>query len=336
MTTEPLHPTRRTALAGLAGLAGGLVLGRPALAEIDEAAARKLKPGQYNWQPELQPSGPVSIIVSVKEQLLHVHRRGVRIAVSTVSTGKPGHDTPTGVFTILEKDKDHVSSIYDAEMPFMERLTWSGIALHAGNLPGYPASHGCVRMPLKFAELLYGVTKIGTPVVVATDFTTTQSVQNPNVAGTFYSAKNISGFSARERAYQAGEPEERPVTSVLVSRRDHQVMVLENGTIVAEGQATIDDPDKPFPSEVFVLSGAGEGGEGLSWDAIGYGEGGEEAVTVPDSATMDRIHGPANVAAAIRERLAPGMILLITDQPLSADTRSDTDFVVMTTDGEDK
>ncbi len=74
------------------------------------------------------------------------YRNGVRIAVSTCSTGKKGHETPTGVFTILEKDKDHHSSTYNnAPMPNMNRLTWSGVALHAGNLPGYPASHGCVR-----------------------------------------------------------------------------------------------------------------------------------------------------------------------------------------------
>ncbi|MCB1487212.1 MAG: L,D-transpeptidase family protein, partial [Bauldia sp.] len=135
MTFKPLFPTRRQALAGLAGLAGGALLARPGLAE-GQADERALKPGQFIWQPELQKRGAVSIIVSIGAQMMHVHRRGVRIAASTVSTGKSGHDTPTGVFTILQKDKDHVSNIYEgAEMPFMQRLTWSGIALHAGNLP---------------------------------------------------------------------------------------------------------------------------------------------------------------------------------------------------------
>ena len=86
--------------------------------------------------------------------------------VSTVSTGKKGHDTPTGVFTVLEKDKDHVSNIYDADMPFMNRLTWSGIALHAGKLPGYPASHGCVRLPVEIAPMIYKKVRIGTPVQI--------------------------------------------------------------------------------------------------------------------------------------------------------------------------
>jgi len=337
MTTEPLFPTRRTALAGLAGLAGGALLARPALAAVTDAAVRALRPGQFTWEPGLQTHGPISIIVSISAQLLHVHRSGTRIGVATVSTGKPGHDTPTGVFTILQKDKDHVSSIYEgAEMPFMQRLTWSGIALHAGNLPGYPASHGCVRMPLKFAELLYGATRIGTPVVVAAAFSAPQPVFNPNIVGELYSAKALQGLRSAERRYQSDEPATGPVTSVLVSRQDAKVMVLQNGEIVAEGTAKIDRPDEPFPSNVFVLSGAGTDAEGLRWEAIGYQQGEEAQVNVADAATMDRIHGPANVADAIRQRMAPGMLLVITDEPLSADTRSGTDFVVMTAEGEEK
>ena len=83
-----------------------------------------------------------------------MYRNGIRIARSSVSTGRPGHPTPTGVFDILEKEKDHVSTIYKgAEMPWMERLTWTGIAMHAGDLPGYPDSHGCVRLPLGIFQI---------------------------------------------------------------------------------------------------------------------------------------------------------------------------------------
>ncbi|MBK8750386.1 MAG: L,D-transpeptidase family protein [Candidatus Competibacteraceae bacterium] len=115
----------------------------------DVRDAATLKPGEFTWHPERAPSGPVVIIVSVPEQRAYVYRNGVRIGASTVSTGKPGHETPTRVFSILEKDQKHVSSTYQgAAMPYMERLTWDGIALHAGKLPGYPASHGCVRLPL--------------------------------------------------------------------------------------------------------------------------------------------------------------------------------------------
>ena len=108
------------------------------------------------------------MVVSLPEQRAYVYRNGVLIGASTVSTGKKGHETPTGVFTILQKHEDHYSNLYDnAPMPYMQRLTWSGVALHAGKLPGYPASHGCVRMPYEFARKLYAETKTGLTVVVS-------------------------------------------------------------------------------------------------------------------------------------------------------------------------
>ena len=104
----------------------------------------------------------MAIVVSLPDQLVYVYRDGIRIGVSTCATGRPGHETPTGVFTILQKDADHHSSLYnDAPMPFTERLTWSGVALHAGNLPGYPDSHSCVHLPLEFSKLLFHETQLG-------------------------------------------------------------------------------------------------------------------------------------------------------------------------------
>jgi lipoprotein-anchoring transpeptidase ErfK/SrfK len=104
-------------------------------------------------------------------QEIHVYRGGVRIGRASISSGKAGHDTPVGAFPILQKRKVHHSSLYDdAPMPFMQRLTWDGIALHAGRNPGYPASHGCIRLPREFAEALFDVTDHGQVVVVA-DYT---------------------------------------------------------------------------------------------------------------------------------------------------------------------
>jgi len=149
----PWHPARREVLAGAAGLGlGGALIG-PAGAVAREVLreAGTLRPGQFVWHPERSPDGPVAVIVSLPEQRVHVYRNGIRIGVSTCSTGREGHRTPTGVFTVLQKDRNHRSSTYNnAPMPNMNRLTWSGIALHAGQLPGYPASHGCVRLPLEF------------------------------------------------------------------------------------------------------------------------------------------------------------------------------------------
>jgi hypothetical protein len=127
-----------------------------------EEKAAALKPGDYLWNPERSPSGEVEMVVSIEDQKAYVFRANKLIAVTTVSTGKRGHRTPTGSFTILQKNRRHFSNLYNnAPMPNMQRLTWGGIALHAGALPGYPASHGCVRLPLEFSKVLFGVTKMG-------------------------------------------------------------------------------------------------------------------------------------------------------------------------------
>lgn len=130
-----------------------------------EADATALDPGQFVWHPEAAPAGAVEIVVSIPQQIAYVYRGGTLIGVSTVSTGRPGHRTPTGRFAILEKDRIHHSNRYNnAPMPFMQRLTMDGIALHAGELPGHPASHGCVRLPLAFARDLFAVTEVGARV----------------------------------------------------------------------------------------------------------------------------------------------------------------------------
>lgn|SRR5690606_11520679 len=130
--------------------------------------ATTLKPGDFDWRPEASPFGEMLLVVSLPHQLLHVYRGGLQIGRSTISTGRPGYETPTGVFTILQKEVEHRSNLYDdAPMPYMQRLTWDGVALHAGALPGYPASHGCIRLPPAFAKLLYGVTTNDTVVIVA-------------------------------------------------------------------------------------------------------------------------------------------------------------------------
>ena len=122
----------------------------------------QLKPGEYWWKPELSPSGPLMVLVSVPEQTMHVYRNGILIGRSTMSTGSKGHSTPGGVFSILGKSQEYYSKKYDnAPMPNMQRLTDTGICMHSGNLPGYPASHGCIRMPYDFSQLLFSATATG-------------------------------------------------------------------------------------------------------------------------------------------------------------------------------
>lgn len=125
-----------------------------------------LKPGQYEWQPELSVEGEVSINVDLSKQILEVWRGGVLIARSSVSSGR-GQSTPNGTFNILQKSVEHYSNIYKgAPMPYMQRLSWGGIAIHSGNLPGVPASHGCIRVPNAFAKKLFQITACGNTVSI--------------------------------------------------------------------------------------------------------------------------------------------------------------------------
>ena len=125
----------------------------------DRAGTTDLAVGESRWFSE-DVGSDVEIVVDLSEQMLFVYDGHELVAVSTVSTGKKGHETPTGSFEILQKREEHYSNLYDdAPMPFMQRLTWDGIALHAGAVKSQPASHGCVRLPLNFAEKLFGVTK---------------------------------------------------------------------------------------------------------------------------------------------------------------------------------
>jgi len=114
------------------------------------------------------PKGPLQVLVSLPAQTVRIYQNGQEIGSSNISTGKPGNETPAGVFTILQKKRWHNSNIYsNAPMPFMQRITWSGIALHQGVVPDYPASHGCIRLPKSFAQALFGLTNRGAQVVVA-------------------------------------------------------------------------------------------------------------------------------------------------------------------------
>jgi hypothetical protein len=114
--------------------------------------------------------GPLQIVVSIAGQHVTLYSNGVRVVQSSVSTGVAGHPTPMGVFSVIQKDRYHRSNIYsNAPMPFMQRITWSGIAMHEGPLPGRPASHGCIRLTHDFAARLWVTSKLGARVIVARD-----------------------------------------------------------------------------------------------------------------------------------------------------------------------
>ncbi|MFL0585301.1 MULTISPECIES: L,D-transpeptidase family protein [Sphingomonas] len=163
ITSMPaLAETSTSTATATAGSASHVTSSAVALVE----AAATLTPGKYLWENDVA-AGPVSILISIPDQKAYVYRGDALVAVSTVSTGKEGKETPVGVFTILQKKEMHRSNLYDnAPMPFMQRLTWDGIAIHAGKNPGFPASHGCIRVPASFAKKLFAATEMGATVEV--------------------------------------------------------------------------------------------------------------------------------------------------------------------------
>ncbi len=296
-----------------------------------------MEPGDFTWNPGRSPNGAVAIIVSLPDQRVHVYRGGVRIAVSTCSTGKKGHRTPTGVFTILQKDKHHHSSTYNnASMPNMNRLTWKGIALHAGKLPGYPASHGCIRLPVKFSELLFTVTHLGTPVILANGHSQPRQVVHPGMVLSDYAEHEFEELTGKHFKTAAAQriPQHESghiATSVLISSTSHEILVLENGRIVATGKVSIKSPSEPLGNHVFILEKPHGGRRGLAWHAIGHHPTLLSGFRHPEEDVIKRINADKSIVAAIQKRMHPGLLLVMSDMPLHENTRSAHNFVIATT-----
>jgi hypothetical protein len=332
--------TRRNALLGIA--AGSLLSAR-SVAAAGIATIKALKPGEFSWRPEISPRGPVVIVVSLPEQLVHVYRNGVTIGVSTCSTGKPGNRTPTGVFTILQKRAEHYSSTYNnAPMPNMQRLTWKGIALHAGNLPGYPASHGCIRLPIRFSELLFSVTQLGSSVIIADQETAYSSVVRPDLVLTndmAQAAQEAEAKSVRSGKSPANKPSAEPgaakVMSVLVSAADRKAYLIVDGRLTFETPISVVDPDKPVGTHLFSLIGPSADGHSLKWSAFGLGGHPEDGVVVDlwSSSVLARIDYLDGAGVRrVAQTLHPGTTMVITDLAASPETRTAPDFTVITED----
>jgi hypothetical protein len=325
---------RRVVLAGFAGALGGLFVpgfGRAQTVESIEDMA----PGEYTWHPERQANGQVAVVVSIPQQRVHVYRNGIRIGVSTCSTGKPGHETPTGVFVVLQKDKHHHSSTYNnAPMPNMNRLTWSGIALHAGQLPGYPASHGCVRLPMEFSADLFGVTHLGTPVIISGAASDPFELTHPGlVLGGYVDsefARVEAGLKGKEAPPDWKEAQQTALTTLIVSSSDRKAMLLINETLILEGPVTIRG-DAPLGDHVLVLKGASDTVMGMHWAAITHSKE-EEALSHLSDDLLNRINAEREFTDVMARNMHPGMVAILTDLPLAPDQRSGRDFVILNTD----
>jgi len=299
---------------------------RPADTPVTE-----LKQGEFIWFGDATRSGPLLMVVSIDAQLAYVYRNGVLTGVSTVSTGKKGHETPTGVFTILQKNKDHFSNIYDnAPMPYMQRLTWGGIALHAGGLPGYPASHGCIRMPSEFARQLFEVTSTGMTVVVASTASELSNAAYPGfLAPLDPTGQPITSLPLMPSESMRWQPEaapEGPVSAVL-SRRSGRIVVYRAGVEIGRARVVFHGSEPMGTHVLLLVEGAAQTPQRYNadrsrqrWievDIAGYaGRGGEE----PDSSLGNRIEIPPEFIARVSTIITPGSTVLVTDEQVTAAT----------------
>jgi len=307
-------------IAALAAPAFAFDPGAPK-SSVTETDVSKLRPGQFIWSPNLAPTGPMTIVVSLPSQLLSVYRNGVRIGASTVSSGMRRHETPTGIFMILQKDKDHHSNLYNnASMPYMQRLTWDGIALHAGGLPGYPASHGCVRLPLQFSKLLFEQTNsTGATVIITEDKANVRSLLSPGVINPARSP-DAPGYAAADKLaeheefrWQPYRSQTGPVT-IIMSAADQRVYVLRSGIVIGRAKIAL-APDAIKGTHAMTFTGFDEKGE-AKWLYVGL-PGDDETATKPiDMVATKKVRVPQEFYDDVRAILKPGMNMVVTEDSL--------------------
>ena len=289
-------------LCGSAATAQQVAIGPGSVVET----VQHLQAGQFVWAPQVAPAGPLLMIVNLKTQRALLFRNGVPIAATTVSTGRPGRSTPTGIFTILQKQVVHHSNKYDnASMPYMERLTWGGVALHAGNLPGYPASHGCIRLPAGFAQRLYGVTRLGMTVVITDHDLTPRIAPDPQLTDTGADA-STGPIEWRPERSPSG-----PV-SVVVSSADKRALVLRNGVIIGSGPVSVDGSVAgTWAYTLHSIDAAGQHWIRIQLDSE------SSAIEVPKQ-EWQRFRAPEEFRKDVASIVAPGATIVVTPDSLQA------------------
>jgi len=251
--------------------------------------------------------GPFQIVVAIARQQVTLYGQNGPIAHAAISTGVPAHPTPLGVFTVISKQKWHRSNIYSgAPMPYMQRITWSGIALHAGPLPGYPASHGCIRLPQDFAIRLWDTTKVGVRVIVTLEPAAPVEIAHPNLfvmkkpeekavpvaataettkaamtpaadppgavrlaAGTAMTEVPVSiAVTPMEQRPVGERPHRKGPVSVFVSRKQNRVFVRQGFVPLFDLPLTIAAPDRPLGTHVFTAMALKDDGATMRWTVV--------------------------------------------------------------------
>jgi hypothetical protein len=284
-----------------------------------------LKPGEYWWHPEISPQGPLMILVSIPEQEMHVYRNGIMIGRSSISTGSKGHDTPGGVFSILEKQQSYRSKKYNnAPMPNMQRLTWTGIAMHSGQLPGYAASHGCVRLPYDFSQLLFTTTNRGGTVIIGDGKTPVPRLaSNPGLmlAPKDFTPEMLHPLGKDDYDWHPERSPEGPIT-IVISSADKAMYVYRNGDPI--GRASVEIGGKGLTSgeklgnHVFTMLEGTTGKpsrftpkhEEARWMRVT-----SEGKAVDADTLASRLHFSPDFADKLANELKPGATVIITDYP---------------------
>jgi hypothetical protein len=256
-----------------------------------------------NAQSDDAPKGPLQIIVSIADQRVSLYDNGALVARSSVSTGTSHHPTPLGVFSVIEKQRWHRSNLYSAApMPYMQRITWSGVALHAGVVPGHPASHGCIRLRNAFAIQLWGLTKRGTRVIVARDDVKPVAISNPHLfnpkaapglpelptataaGGSTDSAAATQGplmsnaeaqeatSLVRSSASATATPQKMVPISIFVSRKSSKLFVRQGFKPLFDAPVKIQNPDEPLGTHVFTAMEFESEGPAVRWTVVSMPE----------------------------------------------------------------
>jgi hypothetical protein len=315
--SAPMKSALRAALHGCAML---LTSATAAAQAVDRGnrpildVARTLKPGQYVWDAAMNADGPALVIVNLETQKLVLFRNGVPVGASTVSSGAPGHETPTGVFTILQKNEKHFSKTYNnAPMPNMQRLTWRGVALHAGNLPGFPASHGCVRLPAEFSKLLFGTTSVGMTVVITSHPDFPHGSDAPDLTEDVPTRRGtISNAHFEWHPERAPDLNGDAVVSVVVSKADHRAIVMKGGVQI--GSAPVYVHGNVRGAEAYVLESWDKAG--MHWIKVHFSETGKGMVVGAREA--EHFDAPINFRHALHTVLKPGSVVVVTPATLRA------------------
>lgn len=291
------------------------------------------------------PHGPFQIVVEIVKQQVALYGQDGFIVRAGISTGMPGHPTPMGIFTVISKAKWHQSNIYSgAPMPYMQRITWSGIAMHAGPRPGYPASHGCIRLPEDFAIRLFHTTKVGARVIVTREpaapveiahrklFVPTKPAEK-TLAFAAETTKAVSGADAPGAARPAAATmtdvtsimavpplEQKPASgppraiSVFVSLKQSRVFVRQGFEALFDLPVTITEPERPLGTHVFTAMALKDDGKAMRWTVVSIASGYRHRVSHADkrhhgrkTAEADDAQPAASTAAAALDRITlPG------------------------------